>query len=69
MSVGVRFSGMGEIDLFPLKQTYSVAEAAAILGIGRSAAYAAAKSGDIPTIKIGKRFLVPKKALEKLLGE
>jgi len=27
------------------------------------------KTGEIPVIKIGKRLLVPKKALEKLLSE
>ena len=50
------------------KQTYSIAEVADLLGIGRSAAYKAARSGEIPTIRIGKRILVPLAALEKLLA-
>lgn len=43
-------------------------EAATILGIGRTAAYEAARRGEIPTIKIGKLRLVPRKAIERLLA-
>jgi excisionase family DNA binding protein len=49
-------------------RTISVEEAAMILGISRGAAYANAKSGALPTIRLGKRLLVPKAALEKLLA-
>jgi excisionase family DNA binding protein len=48
--------------------TYSVEEAARRLGVGRNAAYEAAKRGDIPSIKIGKRILVPKVALDRMLS-
>ncbi len=51
------------------RQTFTITEAAKILGIGRSAAYEAARTGQIPTIKIGKRILVPVAALERLLSE
>lgn len=44
--------------------TYSVEEAAEIVGIGRSTAYS---PGVLPTVRIGGRLLVPKAALEKLL--
>jgi hypothetical protein len=37
-------------------------------GLCRNAAYAAAKRGDIPTIKIGKLFRVPVRALEQKLN-
>jgi len=50
------------------KRTYSVEEAAKILGIGRSAAYQAVRTGEIPAIRIGKRLLVPVQALEQLLS-
>ena len=50
------------------RRTISVDEAAAILGISRGAAYANVKTGAIPTIRLGKRLLVPKAALEKLLA-
>jgi excisionase family DNA binding protein len=51
----------------PERETYSVEEAGAVVGIGRSAAYQAVKSGELPSVKIGKRLLVPKRALERLL--
>ena len=51
-------------------KTYKIAEAARLLGIGRNQAYESAQRGDfpVPVIKIGKRVLVPKGALDKLLG-
>jgi excisionase family DNA binding protein len=49
------------------RHTITVTEAAKVLGIGRSAAYEAARSGQIPTIRIGRRVLVPRIALENLL--
>jgi len=49
------------------KQTYSVPEAAKILGLNRNSGYEAVKRGEIPVIKIGKRLLVPKPALDRLL--
>jgi excisionase family DNA binding protein len=39
-------------------KTQSVEEAAKELGIGRNQAYLAAKRGEIPSIRIGKRILV-----------
>jgi excisionase family DNA binding protein len=45
----------------------TVPEAGIQLGLGRNAAYAAAKRGDIPTIKIGKLLRVPIRALEQKL--
>jgi excisionase family DNA binding protein len=50
------------------KLTLSVPEAGQALGIGRAAAYDAARVGQIPTVKIGKRLLVPVAALERLLA-
>lgn len=46
----------------------TVPEAGVRLGLGRSAAYAAANSGEIPTIRIGKLLRVPKVALERMLN-
>ncbi len=48
--------------------TISVPEAAERLGVSRNLAYDAARRGDIPTIKIGKRLLVPVAAFERLLA-
>ena len=50
-------------------QTVSVPEAGLALGIkSKQAAYAAARRGEIPVIRIGKLLRVPKAALERLLG-
>lgn len=46
----------------------TVEEAAKYLRVGRSAAYAAIKSGDIPHIKVGRSIRVPRHRLEHLLG-
>ena len=51
------------------KQTYSVAEAGKMLGVGRNAAYQAVHRGEIPVIQIGRRLVVPKAALERLLAD
>jgi excisionase family DNA binding protein len=48
--------------------TYTVPEAGKRLNIGRNQAYAAAKRGEIPTIKIGRSLRVPKPAFNRLLG-
>lgn len=50
------------------RRTYTIEEAARLLGIGRNHGYEAAKRGDIPTIRMGKRLLVPKAALDRMLG-
>lgn len=47
----------------------TVPEAARRLGIGRSAAYAAAVTGELPTIRIGRSVRVPLDAFKKLLEQ
>jgi excisionase family DNA binding protein len=47
--------------------TLSVPEAAELLGISRGAAYQAARSGEIPTVQIGRRLLVPRHRLMELV--
>ena len=49
------------------RSTVTISEAAKILGIGRNQAYEAAKSGTLPVIRFGKRLVVPKAGLERLL--
>ncbi len=49
-------------------KTITVPEAGRVyLGIGRDAAYEAAKRGEIPVIRIGRLLRVPVIAMEKLL--
>lgn len=51
------------------RATLTVDEVAARLGISRGLAYEGVRTGEIPSIKIGKRVLVPRRALLALLGE
>jgi excisionase family DNA binding protein len=48
--------------------TVSVEEAARLLGLGRSATYEAARRGELPTRRLGRRLLVPVPALLEWLG-
>ena len=48
--------------------TLSVERAGRVVGLGRSAAYEAVGRGEIPTIRFGRRVVVPTAALLRLLG-
>ena len=48
---------------------YSVAEAAALLGISRAFAYELVARGELPVICLGRRRLVPKVALLALIAK
>jgi excisionase family DNA binding protein len=50
------------------RETLTVAEAAKVLGIGRGSAYEAVKRGELPVVRLGKRLVVPRAALERLLA-
>lgn len=50
------------------RSTFTVLEAGEILGLSKSTAYAAANEGALPTIRMGRRLIVPRRALERLLG-
>ena len=47
--------------------TFTVEEAAEVLGIGRNSAYEGVRTGEIPSVRIRRRILVPRAALERLL--
>lgn len=49
------------------KAVYNVSEIAAMLDINLPAAYALVKSKDFPSIRIGRRIVVPKTAFERWL--
>jgi excisionase family DNA binding protein len=52
-------------DLPPL---LSVGQACKLLGVSRSVGYRAAASGDLPTLRWGRRLYVPTARLLELLG-
>ncbi|MBE9501747.1 MAG: helix-turn-helix domain-containing protein [Chloroflexi bacterium] len=47
--------------------TLTVEEAGELLGISRALAYEMARTGRLPTLRFGKRIVVPKKAIESML--
>jgi excisionase family DNA binding protein len=49
--------------------TYTLTEAARRLGISRALAYEAANRGELPVCRIGRRLLVPRAALARLLED
>jgi excisionase family DNA binding protein len=65
MALGVEKARGDHIE----RQTLTVEEAARVLGIGRSAAYLAAQRGDLPVIRIGRRYVVPRAALKRMLDQ
>jgi excisionase family DNA binding protein len=52
-------------DLPPI---LTVEQTAKLLGISRGLAFTAVRAGDIPSIRIGRRILVPRDRLRQMLG-
>lgn len=50
------------------KATITVEEAAELLGLTRTVAYNAVKRGELPSLKIGRRVVVPVPKLKTMLG-
>jgi excisionase family DNA binding protein len=49
-------------------EVLTVEETAQVLRLSRQSAYEAVKAGDIPAIRVGRRLLVPRAALNRLLA-
>lgn len=60
--------GAGLASATSERLTLSVEEAAIALGISRASAYEAVHRGEIPHIKIGKRMLIPRASLDRMLA-
>lgn len=61
--------GLERYNAIDERYCMTVPEAAKKLGISRNFAYELVKKGQLPVIRFGKRLLIPKKALEKMLEE
>ena len=48
-------------------QTISVEQAASVLGISRGQGYRLAREGVIPALRLGRRVVVPRVALDRFL--
>lgn len=49
--------------------TVTVPEAAEMIGVSRAFAYEMVARGELPVVKLGRRSLVPLRALERLLDD
>ena len=49
--------------------TLTVPEAAELLGVGRGTCYEAVRRGDIPSVRVSNRIVIPRARLMALLGE
>lgn len=56
------------MTLKQLPPTVTVEQAGQMLGISRRSAYRAAARGDLPTLRLGRRLIVPTARLLELLG-
>jgi excisionase family DNA binding protein len=56
------------LDELRTQTTITIEQAAQLIGVGRSAAYEAARRGELPTRRLGRRLLVPVPALLDWLG-
>jgi excisionase family DNA binding protein len=50
------------------RATFSVEEFAEIFGLSRNSAYAAAGNGTVTAVRIGRRLIIPRAAIERLLA-
>lgn len=51
------------------KLTLTVPQAAEVLGISRVLAYELVARGELPTVRLGRRVVVPRRALERFIDD
>lgn len=56
------------LDELATQATITIEQTAGVLGLGRTAAYEAARRGEFPTRRLGRRIVVPVPALLEWLG-
>ena len=61
--------GASDPDARRERLVVTVPEAATLLGISRALAYELAARGELPVIRLGRRLVVPRRALLDLVGE
>jgi excisionase family DNA binding protein len=50
-------------------EVLTVDEAAKVLRVGRSTVYDAIKRGEVPCVRVGRRLLISRRVLDKLLSD
>lgn len=68
MNNAISAAGQGE-PTGHSKLTLTVHEAAELLGISRAFAYELVARHELPSIRLGRRVVIPRKALEQLLDK
>ena len=63
----VRPKGDRSVDEHEPKLTFTVEEAAGLLGISRGLAYQLVQRGQLPHLRLGHRIVIPRRALEEFL--
>jgi len=58
-----------ENEMKDMNMTYTVDQTARILGLSRNGTYALVREGKIPALRLGKRILIPRRKLERMLSD
>lgn len=58
-----------EVEPAAVPLLVSVPEAARLLGVGTSFGWTLVRNGDLPTVRLGRRVLIPRSALEQFAGK
>jgi excisionase family DNA binding protein len=48
--------------------TYSISEAAEAIGVGRNSAYELVRRGELRSVRVGRRVLIPRDVVREFLG-
>jgi excisionase family DNA binding protein len=59
----------GETKDSVTRLTYSVEEACLLLGLSRNTTYEAIRRGELRAIRIGRRLLVPRASIDRILRD
>lgn len=51
------------------KMTYTVKEAAELLGVSKSFMYKMIQNNEIPVLKLGKRIIIPKTKFQQFINQ
>jgi excisionase family DNA binding protein len=60
--------GGAKMEMGDIPAVLTVPEAAKLLGLNRNLAYQAVAEGTIPSLRFGRRIVIPRAALERLLS-
>jgi excisionase family DNA binding protein len=50
------------------REVLTVAEVSRMLGVGKNAVYEAVNRGELPSIRLGRRIVIPRQKLSEILG-